>query len=105
MMVLQTAEQIICKSSDRCIFTICTKSYIGLANALGASMRDQGVRCDYVIIVIHGDVSSETSPYGTIVSARKLCGYDKKDWIARTFKYDLVEFCTSIKALSFKRLY
>ncbi len=91
--------------ADRCIFTICTRSYIGLANALGASMRDRGVVADYVIVVVDGDVAQATSPFGRIVSAVELCGYEAADWTARTFKYDLVELCTSIKARCFQALF
>lgn len=101
----QQSGPAICKSGDRCIFTICTKSYIGLAEALGASMRENGVTADFVIIVVDHDVSQTQSAFGQIVQARELCGFDRDEWTTQTFRYDLVEFCTSIKARCFTKVF
>lgn len=90
---------------EACIFTICTKSYIGLANALGASLRDQGVEAEYVIVIVDHDISDVSVPYGRLVSAMEICGYSTADWAQRTFKYDVVELCTSIKARCFQALF
>lgn len=101
----QSADPIIRKNSDRCIFTICTKSYIGLAESLGASIRENGVKADFVIVVVDHDVSQTQSALGQLVQARELCGFDHDEWTAQTFKYDLVEFCTSIKARCFTKIF
>ncbi|MEP2758804.1 hypothetical protein [Parvibaculum sp.] len=90
---------------EACIFTICTKSYIGLANALGASLRDRGVEAEYVIVIVDHDISDVLVPYGRLVSAKEICGYSTADWAQRTFKYDVVELCTSIKARCFQVLF
>ncbi|WP_417463149.1 hypothetical protein [Kordiimonas sp.] len=87
----------------KCAFTICTKSYIGLAEALFASMRDAGSPFDTFIVVVDHDVSDVKSDVATILSGKIFYGYTDEEWIAQTFKYDVVEFCTSIKARSFLR--
>lgn len=93
------------RQSDRCIFTICTKSYIGLAEALGLSMRDNGVAGDFLMVVVdHAPVDMKAQS-GTIVSAQEYCGYSDAEWASRSFKYDLVELCTSIKARVFRRVF
>lgn len=89
------------QGSDSCIFTICTKSYIGLAEALGLSMRDNGVAGDFFIVVVDHAPIDIAVQSGTIISAQKFCGYSDTEWTSRTFKYDLVELCTSIKARVF----
>ncbi|MCB1331086.1 MAG: hypothetical protein KDK28_17295 [Maritimibacter sp.] len=88
----------------QCIFTICTKSYIGLAETLGASLRDQGYAAEFFIVVVDHDTSDITSAVGTLLPAHDLCGFTPQEWTAQTFKYDLVEFCTSLKARVFLRL-
>ena len=90
-------------SGKKCVFTICTKSYIGLAEALFASMRDAGAAFDTFIVIVDHDVSDVKSDVATILSGKSFCGYTDEEWIAQTFKYDVVEFCTSIKARSFLR--
>ncbi|WP_323039891.1 hypothetical protein [Gemmobacter sp.] len=89
----------------QCIFTICTKSYIGLAEALGLSLRDSGVDSDFLVLVVDHEVDDLTSSTGQVVSARTFCGYSESEWIERTFKYDLVELCTSIKARAFQKVF
>jgi hypothetical protein len=91
--------------SEACIFTICTKSYIGLANALGASLRGQSVEAEYVIVIVDHDVADVSVPYGRLVYATEICGYSTANWAQRTFKYDVVELCTSIKARCFQALF
>jgi hypothetical protein len=92
------------KHAKRCIFTICTKSYIGLAETLGASLRDNGVNAEFTIVVVDHDVADVRSNFGSIVQAKKFCNFDAMEWTEQTFKYDLVEFCTSLKARCFLRL-
>jgi hypothetical protein len=91
-------------SGARCVFTICTKSYVGLAEALGASLRDNGYAANFLIFVVDQDVSDVVSKFGTLVQAEAFCGFEQPEWREQTFKYDLVEFCTSLKARCFLRL-
>lgn len=86
---------------SRCVFTICTKSYIGLAEALFASMENSGVKSDRYMVIVDHDIDEVTSNYAHIVSARVFCRYTEEEWTDRTFKYGLVELCTSIKARCF----
>ncbi|TDE33718.1 hypothetical protein [Antarcticimicrobium sediminis] len=90
------------RRSDRCIFTICTRSYIGLAEALRLSMRNNGVVSDFLIVAVDHAPVDVSAQSGTIVSAQEFCGYSDAEWASRTFKYDLVELCTSIKARVFR---
>ncbi|SMH40665.1 hypothetical protein [Mesorhizobium australicum] len=100
-----SSQSIFQPDTDRCIFTICTKSYIGLANALGASLHARGVAADYVIVIVDHNITDVSSPFGRLVPATEICGYDTARWAERAFKYDLVELCTSIKARCFQALF
>jgi len=104
-MITSSSEPAQSPHSPHCIFTICTKSYIGLAEALGTSMRDNGVNADFLIIVVDHNVSDVQSISGQIISAKAFCGYSNESWTSRTFKYDLVELCTSIKARAFQTIF
>lgn len=104
-MIHNKKNSILEKNSNCCIFTICTKSYIGLAEVLGESLRDYGVKEDFVIVVVDHDVYQIKSSFGILVHARDFCGFEHNDWTTQTFKYNLVEFCTSIKARCFSSLF
>lgn len=89
-------------------FTICAKNYIGLAQILGNSLQKVNPDVDYYIFV-----ADELSEVNDIDIADNVieCKSALKDfintekWEEMSFKYNLTEFCTSIKALCYKYLF
>lgn len=84
------------------VFTIVAKNYIGLAQILEESLKEKSPEVDFFIIV--ADQFSNNSVEK--LSANILIGYEILDiseekWIDMSFKYDLTEFCTSIKPAVF----
>lgn len=82
----------------KCAFTICAKNYIGLAQTLEKSLQEKNPDTDFVIFV--ADEFDKTIPMDlpeNVLIAKDECGIEEVDWLDMTFKYDLVEFCTSIK--------
>ncbi|WP_343567418.1 hypothetical protein [Sphingobacterium sp.] len=88
------------------VFTICAKNYIGLAQILEESVLDHSMDTDFLIFVAdqildEGILSSLPS---NIKIARDVVGIDGDMWIDMSFKYNLTEFCTSIKPAVFLHL-
>lgn len=89
-----------------CIFTICATNYIGLAKALETSVYQYTTDVDFVIIVADEpsvDVRNKLSI--NILIAKDILNYSEEKWYEMAFKYDLTEFCTSIKPYSFNYLF
>jgi hypothetical protein len=89
-----------------CAFTICAKNYIGLARALERSVREHNPDVDFIIFV--ADVFGGSRPSSlpeNVLFARDVCGIASADWRDMTFKYDIVEFCTSIKPFCMRYLF
>ena len=88
-------------------FTICAKNYIGLALALEQSIREHNDDIDFFIFV--ADEFSEDEkildlPKNIIIAKDKI-EISEEQWNQMSFKYDLTEFCTSIKPSCFKYLF
>ncbi|UTN04631.1 hypothetical protein L0669_01710 [Flavobacterium bizetiae] len=84
-------------------FTIVAKNYIGLAQILESSLKAQNPDTDFFIIVaddFSDNFDLEKLP-SNILFARNELNISSKQWIDMSFKYDLTEFCTSIKPASF----
>lgn len=84
-------------------FTIVAKNYIGLAQILEDSLNAHNNDTDFFIIVaddFSNKFDKETlSP--NILIARDILNISDEKWLDMSFKYDLTEFCTSIKPASF----
>jgi hypothetical protein len=84
-------------------FTIVAKNYIGLAQILEDSLKAHNEDIDFFIIVADDFLEKfdkETlSP--NILIARNILNISYDKWLDMSFKYDLTEFCTSIKPASF----
>lgn len=85
-------------------FTICAKNYIGLALALEKSLKEHSKDVDFYIFVadefsLEEDI--ESLPENVII-AKKVIGISDAQWNQMSFKYDITEFCTSIKPTCFK---
>ncbi|WP_051584739.1 hypothetical protein [Pedobacter jeongneungensis] len=84
-------------------FTICAKNYIGLAQTLEASIK--AIQDDVLFLIFVADEFGEglaiQLPDNVIIAGEKLA-IPKSQWYEMAFKYDLTEFCTSIKPSCFK---
>ena len=92
--------------NKNCIFTICATNYVGLAKALEASVLKYTLDVDFVIIVADEpscDVKNNFS--ANILIAKDILNYSQEKWYEMAFKYDITEFCTSIKPYSFNYLF
>lgn len=88
-----------------CFFTICTQSYTGMANALKQSIFDATSEVDFKVAYVDFDHSKD-NPFSPdeILLAKDLTGESDSEWEARTFRYDVVELCTSVKPIISKKI-
>jgi hypothetical protein len=85
------------------VFTIVAKNYIGLAQILESSLNAHNKDTDFFIIVADEFLDSfdKKNLPSNIIIARNTLNIPDHQWIDMSFKYDLTEFCTSIKPASF----
>lgn len=88
---------------NRCIFTIVAKNYVGLAQLLQKSIMSHNSTVDFYIIVAD-ELDSSVYPNNTI-EAKSSLDISPNLWTEMSFKYNLTEFCTSIKPFAFKYLF
>ena len=82
----------------KCIFTICAKNYIGLAQILERSVKKYEENVDFFIIVADEfDAGAQVERPESALVAREILAMDDALWRNMAFKYNLTEFCTSIK--------
>lgn len=84
-----------------CIFTIVAKNYIGLGQILEKSVRHFHQDVDFYIFVADEFTEVVDLPQNVIVLRNQL-GYTDAEWTDMSFKYDLTEFCTSVKPACFQ---
>ena len=89
--------------TNNCAFTIVAKNYVGLALVLEQSIKRYYNNLDFYIFVADELNNDETYPQNVIESKHIL---DIKDelWQNMSFKYNITEFCTSIKPAVFLHL-
>ena len=88
-----------------CAFTIVAKNYIGLARILGHSLYKVNPDINFKIFVADEFPQNVKSLPDNVVISRKVLDYSSEEWTDMSFKYDLTEFCTSIKPGAFKYLF
>lgn len=88
-----------------CAFTIVAKNYIGLARILGHSLYKVNPDINFKIFVADEFPQNVKSLPDNVVISRKVLDYSSEEWTDMSFKYDLTEFCTSIKPGVFKYLF
>lgn len=88
-------------------FTICAKNYIGLALALEKSIKGHNDDVDFLIFVSDefSDEEKINNLPENIIIAKEAIGISLEQWNQMSFKYDLTEFCTSIKPSCFKYVF
>ena len=88
-------------------FTICAKNYIGLALALEESIKSYNKDINFFIFVADEFENKEDIvdlPKNVLVAKEHL-DIQESLWNEMSFKYDLTEFCTSIKPSCFKYMF
>jgi len=91
-----------------CIFTICAKNYIGLAQVLEKSIKKTNPECLFYIFVADElpDIDTLEVPKNVFECRKVLKDFINEDkWNEMSFKYNLTEFCTSIKPFCFEYLF
>lgn len=88
-----------------CAFTIVAKNYIGLARILGRSLSKVNPDINFKIFVADEFPQNVKSLPDNVIISRKVLDYSSEEWTDMSFKYDLTEFCTSIKPGVFKYLF
>ena len=82
----------------KCIFTVCAKNYLGLAQILGSSVLKYEEGADFFIVVADEfDPAVPVERPQNALVAREILSIDDALWRNMSFKYNLTEFCTSIK--------
>ena len=84
-----------------CAFTIVAKNYIGLAMILERSIRRYNSSTDFFIVVADEfDQNRPESLPSNVIVAKDVLDINHDLWNEMAFKYNLTEFCTSIKPKS-----
>lgn len=89
---------------NNCVFTIVAKNYIGLAQILEESFKEKNPETDFFIFVadnLPNDLKADELSDNIIITREKL-NITHEKWLDMSFKYDLTEFCTSIKPAAFR---
>lgn len=84
-----------------CAFTICTKSYIGLATTLKKSFLKYNPNFDFYFIIVD-PIDDLIFDQTNIIQAKKIMGISEVEFYQMAFKYNVTEFCTSIKPFGFE---
>lgn len=89
--------------NKNCVFTICAKNYIGLAQALEKSVMRYNDDVDFFVVVADEfDTGNEPDVADNVLIAKHVLDIDERLWINMAFKYNLTEFCTCIKPFSIR---
>lgn len=86
----------------RCAFTICTRSYIGLAKALKKSFLEFNDGYDFFIIIADYAANEKDKNDENTVDSREVIALESATYNQMAFQYNVTEFCTSIKPFAFK---
>ena len=82
-----------------CAFTIVAKNYIGLAKILRESFLRNNPQEDFLIFV-----ADEFEGQDDVIVSKGVLSISSDKWQEMSFKYDITEFCTSIKPFCFEYL-
>ena len=79
-------------------FTICTYSYVGIANALKNSFLEYNSDYDFVIVLADWYDKADGN---NLISCKQVMAVSDEKFAEMAFKYNIAEFCTSIKPHAF----
>lgn len=88
----------------KCTFTIVAKNYIGLAQILQKSVLRVNGDIDFFIFVAD-ELPRGLGVEDNVLVAREVLDIASDVWTDMSFKYDLTEFCTSIKPACFEYVF
>lgn len=91
---------------NSCVFTIVAKNYIGLARILEKSFLLHNPNVNFKVFVadeLSSDLKNELPD--NVYEAKGLLNISENKWNEMAFKYNLTEFCTSIKPFIFSYLF
>ncbi|GHT54357.1 hypothetical protein AGMMS49982_18930 [Bacteroidia bacterium] len=88
----------------QCAFTICAKNYIGLAQILENSIKEKSPELGFFVFVADEFEERPAELSDHVIVSRTVLAKDDQLWEEMAFKYDLTEFCTSIKPRCFQYL-
>lgn len=89
-------------------FTICAKNYIGLAQTLEKSIKENQKDVTFLIFVADEFASLDqvaSALPDNVIIAKNAIDIPTEQWYQMAFKYDLTEFCTAIKPSCFKYIF
>ena len=89
------------------VFTIVAKNYTGLAQVLEASVRRNSDADFFIFVADEWKAAGQFQQAlpANVLTAREVLGIGREEWEQMAFKYNLVEFCTAIKAACFQYLF
>lgn len=89
------------------VFTICAKNYIGLAKTLEESVKRYNPKSTFLIFISDEICQKNNDIFldSNILIAKEVLNISERDWTQMSFKYDLTEFCTSIKPKCFEYIF
>jgi hypothetical protein len=82
-------------------FTICAKNYLAQAITLKKSFQKQNLNCDFFIFLSDSPIGLEDELENIVLLDNSWI----QDWKKMAFKYNVIEFSTSIKPFCFKKLF
>lgn len=91
--------------SDKCIFTICAKNYLGLAQVLEKSVKRNNPDIDFFIFIADEFETKLEELDSNVIVSRNVLNISDDLWQNMTFKYNVTEFCTSIKPFCFEYVF
>lgn len=86
-------------------FTIVAKNYLGLAKILESSVRRMNPNLDFKIFIADEVIDEFQLPSGVVVGKNVLWEQLGEFWYEMAFRYNLTEFCTSIKPFCIEHLF
>ena len=87
-----------------CAFTICAKNYLGLAFTLRESYLRHNKESDFYIF-ISDKFNAPVQLDSNVLISKEVLEISDDKWINMSFKYEITEFCTSIKPFCFDYLF
>lgn len=87
-----------------CAFTICAKNYLGLALTLRQSFLVNNTESDFFIFIAD-EFDKPIKLDSNIFISKDVLSISSEIWTNMSFKYEITEFCTSIKPFCFDYLF
>lgn len=91
---------------NKVVFTIVARNYVGLANVLAKSIFAANQHIE-MYVFIADELTEKPSQLDNVIylEAKRVLDIAHLKWVEMAFKYDLTEFCTSIKPACFNYLF